>query len=480
MIIKSLTISSGLFEKKRFDISPKLLIYSRRNSVGKTTLLRAILYALGFNVPSTKGIRFEKCEFKLEIQNELKQDVVLERVNSSIRVHIDKKLITYALPGEILEVHKLIFNCKNIDVLINILGCFYIDQEKGWTLLNRGTPIGSNEFNIEAFIRGLADVDCFELNNRKKKIERQLEKYKQMRNVSAYQQAMAVEVHNNLNVTYDEKQELILFQLKMRCEQLKRERHQYDLVVAENERIRQYVEKLKLRVRIDDKEIPIVAENIVDLQDFTQLAKTRQNKINLELNAVLKEMDKLFYEKKKNDEQQEFFTSETMLDAFSRSVSAININAKMVEREIKRHQNEIHNINNQISVLTKGNEEIINNMYELVKKYMMMLGIETKDLPGKDYLFTSDLQSMSGAYLHLRVFAFKMAYVKMVENCLKINLPILVDSPYGKEVEEDNVQKIIQILEKEFSNHQVIIVSIHNQYSISGLKQIEIKQCLLE
>ena len=53
------------------------------------------------------------------------------------------------LPAQELELHKLLFGNCNDDILLNLLGTFYIDQEKGWTLLNRGTVIGSVHFNIE-------------------------------------------------------------------------------------------------------------------------------------------------------------------------------------------------------------------------------------------------------------------------------------------------------------------------------------------
>ena len=52
------------------------------------------------------------------------------------------------LPAQELELHKLLFGNCNDDILLNLLGTFYIDQEKGWTLLNRGTVIGSVHFNI--------------------------------------------------------------------------------------------------------------------------------------------------------------------------------------------------------------------------------------------------------------------------------------------------------------------------------------------
>ena len=45
-----------------------LLTYSKENSKGKTTLIRFILYALGYQIPATEGIGdFAKFKFVLKI-----------------------------------------------------------------------------------------------------------------------------------------------------------------------------------------------------------------------------------------------------------------------------------------------------------------------------------------------------------------------------------------------------------------------------
>lgn len=35
----------------------------------------------------------------------------------------------------------------------------YVDQDKGWTLLNRGTVIGKIKFSIEELLAGLNGID---------------------------------------------------------------------------------------------------------------------------------------------------------------------------------------------------------------------------------------------------------------------------------------------------------------------------------
>ena len=70
MIFKSIYLKEGLYER-RIDFSKGVnLIHSDKNSKGKTTLLRFMLYALGYNIPNTKKIKFNQCEVELIVENE--------------------------------------------------------------------------------------------------------------------------------------------------------------------------------------------------------------------------------------------------------------------------------------------------------------------------------------------------------------------------------------------------------------------------
>src|SRR5574344_724454 len=99
--------------------------------------------------------------------------------------------------------------------------------------------------------------------------------------------------------------------------------------------------------------------------------------------------------------------------------------------------------------------------------------------PSVDYIFTSDLKSLSGAIFHKIVFCFQLAYIEILKKYLNINIPIILDSPRGKEVDEKNIAEMLNILKRDFSNHQVIISSIY-KYDFPEMKIFEIKNNLLE
>ena len=54
-----------------------------------------------------------------------------------------------------------------------------------------------------------------------------------------------------------------------------------------------------------------------------------------------------------------------------------------------------------------------------------------------------------------------------------------MDSPSGKEVDTNNIQKMMDILKNDFSENQIIIASIY-QYSLPDIKNIEIKKRMIE
>ena len=94
-------------------------------------------------------------------------------------------------------------------------------------------------------------------------------------------------------------------------------------------------------------------------------------------------------------------------------------------------------------------------------------------------IFTKDLKSLSGAIFHKLVFAFKLSYIKVITEKIGVALPIILDSPSGREVETVTVQMMLDVLQRDFSNHQIIIASIVN-YNLKNKNIIEFKQRLFE
>lgn len=72
---------------KLFTFAPGVnLVFSKKNSVGKTTLLRMLMYALGYSIPNTRGIRFSDYEMILTLVGANESEFILTRNHDYIEL----------------------------------------------------------------------------------------------------------------------------------------------------------------------------------------------------------------------------------------------------------------------------------------------------------------------------------------------------------------------------------------------------------
>lgn len=69
MMIKKIIINSGLLKATEISFDKNTIITSDENSKGKTTLLRFILYGMGYKIPSTKNVDMNEYIISLFIEN---------------------------------------------------------------------------------------------------------------------------------------------------------------------------------------------------------------------------------------------------------------------------------------------------------------------------------------------------------------------------------------------------------------------------
>lgn len=111
------------------------------------------------------------------------------------------------------------------------------------------------------------------------------------------------------------------------------------------------------------------------------------------------------------------------------------------------------------------------------KKYLLDLGLNAESLTER-YLFTSNLKEWSGAILHKTVFAFRLACLIAIEKYLHIKLPTPPHT--GKEIDHQNISKMIEILKEDFSDNHIIIASIFDNYNMQDMNRITINQHLID
>ncbi len=481
MIFQSIQIKEG-FAERTIDFADGVnLIFSNGNSKGKTTLLRFMLYSLGYNIPNTRKIKFDRCEVVSTILVDNVGEIVLARYsNDFIEATIADEKKTYILPDQLHDLHKIIFGTDNTDVLNNILGAIYADQEKGWTLLNRGTAIGSIRFNIEELIRGLSGCDCSDLIHKEKQLAKELSKYRQMASVAKYREQVVAESGSLVSDSYSVESDAAIAQLLMQQKSLQSELKRIDKSLSDNKRVRQYVAEMKLTIQLPDGTIfPVTADSIVGLSDTIDFLIAKRKIISADLRSVMHQLAAMQKEQSNESEQLTLFQSESMIDIFDRQISSVPINAIAIEKEIKRLEKSLKAIKQEITRQTRSDAGVTKSLYDNMVKYVTELGVGNSETIASSYLFTSNLKELSGAVLHKTVFAFRLAYIIEIEKYLGIKLPIILDSPSGKEVDQANIQLMVNILKRDFSDNQIIIASIF-QYDFETVKTIEIVNRLIE
>ena len=451
------------FNWKTIDLRKDACIfYSEQNSTGKTTLMRALLHTFGFAIPSTELVRFFDYEFEMRILHHNKE-YVLYRKGNLLKINEAE----FDLPMEQQAAHAYLFGIGNAEILSNLLGTIYFDQEKGWTLLNRGTIIGTNRFTIESFFRGLKEdesSESYELVAKISSLDKKIAQYKLMLNVAEYQSAINETVNEKLDYqSYDQEIEISLLDLKMQLSKLESELASLDDVIRTNKNFSEYIEKRRLFVRnpIDNSPIPVTKETLLEYQNVSEINDARRSMLVASRNSLKRKIATL----ESQQEKQISFLNTSFVDeeltrrmADIKGISAVQVKATM--ENAKKQRRELVNI---LRARTKHDNPWIDEAYKLISKYTEELGIP---FDYKIDIFTHNLKEKSGAILHKMVFAYKMAYIKLISKKLGYNLPIFCDSPSGREVEKKTVDEMLKILQRDFSEHQLIIASIYKYEDI--------------
>lgn len=433
--------------------SSVVLIHSSLNMTGKTTFIRAILYSLGYNIPDTQMVRFKDYTFKLNVLVKNKQFSLI-RDNNIIKINDNE----YDLPSDRYLAHQYLFDTTNQGILYNLLATHYFDQEKGWTLLNRGTIIGENKFNIESFFRALNGHENLELINKIDYLETQVRKYKLMFDVGKYQEKVNEEGLKQVSyTTRDEEIEIRLSSLRFREAEIDAEISSLNKVINENKSFVKYIEKKRLTVDYEDITIPVNSKTLTYFSENDDYSLERKKMLINERIKIKNEISQLLVEE---NQTRSLVDIKDQIELFAEKLSNIDIDVLQMERIINELKKEKQNLEKILQDQTQHNNEWINDFFHIVHSYIdeLELPFEMKKL----MIFTRKLKGLSGAILHKLVFSYKLGYIKLIEKNLGIKLPIFIDSPNGREVNQQTILKMMEILKRDFSDYQIIIASIHD------------------
>lgn len=481
MIIKKLKIvsSEGI---RTLSFSLKTIINSKKNSVGKSTILRILFYGLGYPIPSTYKLKFKN----LKIWTTFERDgstYEAYRYSDYLELKKDGELFyTDPVAANLNEWYSLIWGIDSLPILENLIGAIYLEQDKGWTLLNRGKVIGNIGFNIRDLLVGLSSenndlIGMIEEQNNLRKIHDETKAILKLEEFTRGSDEI-----NDSASKVDEEDLKEYKNVKVRKKFLQNKIQRLKKYIKRTDNLKNYIYSLNLIVKNpEDENRPIVVSkkqnNLINFRDTTDFLKTELVSLQLDLNEVEKKEAEL--NKKLDQNVNTLFHTEDVVESSLNALGQIKINRDLIEKKQENIEHEIDSLNKDINTEFNKNKEIIEETKSWIEKFAKILGVEDVIESHANYLLTHDIKSISGTQYYKVVFSFKMAYIKVIEKYTNVTLPIVLDSPSGREVTQANIKKVIDILNDYFKDNQVIIASIYD-YKLKGKKKIEIKNKIFE
>ena len=479
MIIEKLILREGMVENLDTFSEKRNLIYSKSNTKGKSTYVRLLFYALGYPIPNMRGIKYEEIITEITF-SEKGQTYTAIRENNLIILFFNNSRIEFTLPSQHLSFLSFIFKYENIKVLKNLLGFMYIDQDKGWTLLNRGTVIGKIKFSIEELLAGLNGIDIDELIEKKSSLELNKEKYLAMLNMQelseqVYEQNGEIFI-SNIEKELNEKIAYCNIKLENENSALK----EINSVLLKEKQFFDYIDSMNLSVKQGDIVIPVNRSTLLNSTANYEYLRAHRSIIVTNIEKLKRERSS--YQAKLNEyyvknSQISILSNEDKDTLINKQLANFNIDQKVVRQLLEETKKDLKHVTAEIKRTIKNQNTYISKIYKYVLEYATELHVDDKMAAKEDFIFTSDLKSLSGAVLQKMVFAFKVAFLKVIEESMNTKLFIVLDSPKGKELDDDNMKLIENLISTELCDNQIFFASI---YDLEHEKLIEIKNRAIE
>lgn len=461
-----------------FGKNNTLITSKNNNSKGKTTLIRFILYALGYKITQTDGMKIYDYKTTLEIVFKNKKYFLVRTKDTQIILDEEEKIKYKRISNEeeYIPMINILLGIKNNYIANSLLGCFYIDQDKGWTLLNRGSVIGMYKFNIEEFFINLYN---------KYEIEEKFIENKVLK-TSNDRASILLKILKD-NYVYDEKLENennrkdILEKItnleneKSSLEQLcylkKREIKSLQALLSQNEEFVKRIENMNIIIEHKGENIIIDRKKLKNYSFNDDILEMRKNEIEFELRKLENEIKKLKVEIKKIRKDNQQNNSNEYLKRTFNLVKFSGLTIEELELLKDSNQSQIKENN---KIITESISNGINEFWSILHPILEELKLG-KEYIKEEIILTDKLIGISGTQMHQLSLAFKIALNILIEKKMNISLPFIIDSPKGSETSDEISNLMLNITIKYLPDHQIIISSVFNDFKINFENKIELK-----
>lgn len=457
---------------REFNFHNKNLLFSDENSVGKSTILRMLFWSLGYKIPGTYKIKFDNLETEVIFENRNKIFYVKRYGNEFIKLYDknNEEIFSYYFDTNDYDWMQNIWGIQSKLVLDNILGAIYMDQDKGWTLLNKGKVIGGIRFNARDLLIGLNNEEDDSNIYVKKlhKMDTTIRQTSQIINIS--QEANIKKSSDNKPDELNEK----YFNLKLERNSKKNKKKELKKMIDDNEGVKKYILHSHIMIEHNGIPITITKDNLMNYDDNIDYLKTMYESIKHDISDINYKIYEI--ENKYKERTASLFAEDDVINNAINEFAKIPVDISRIEAKEKELKETRKDYNEAISKKFLDDNRLAERTENWIRKFAKILGVDEYIKSKKD-IFTKDLKSISGTIYYKIVFSYKMAYIKVMEENLDIKLPIVLDSPSGREVTDRNISDVIGILNNYFKDNQIIIASIH-KYDIPDLNVIKLEKSI--
>ncbi len=446
-------------------------IFSVKNTQGKTTLIRFIIYGLGFNVPITHDIKGGGYVVKLFVRIK-GQSFELIRKGNNVEVKTDSIQGSRQFPisDNNYTLLSFLFGCENKNIFSNILGTFYIDQESGWLVFNRGKIIKGQEFDIDQLVYSLCRLDETVFHQRKV-VEREIAYNTRILNQFASQPAL-------YEYSMKEKEldtEIVQLQqsiagIQDQLDHHRRVRKSFEALIHKNNELWKLIDSLHLNISYKGEIFELKGEHIYS---FNETKGYHTAKISQENIIITKLTDEL--ESKKNKLRE--MIADRSLDAvlYNKGVrKAVKIDREASESNLgilKAHKKVLQDeIDRKVS--DESYKDLLNSKL-----------IEFSEAMGVDHLlnrskliFDNDFDKITGTEKQKLILAYRCACLVVMSDYLGVRLPLIIDS-ISRETDKDSIDSMLSFFSQKIPDHQLIISTI---VDIEDMHRVDITYPLLK
>lgn len=460
-------ITRMIVDDRGEELKSKTLITSDENTTGKITFIRLILYSMGFNIPSTKKINFNKLTTRLFFEKDNEKYQFIRQANKIYLYKSDNLIDKYILPEDEQTILSYYSNISSPMLLDNFLGTWYFDQEEGWNWLSKGKVIGGNRFNLGEFIEGLMDVNNAELRVKIANNRRELRGYNLLKRNLEYRQQIETNFDSNEWNNAD-KLNAQLRTLELRISSLSKKVKDLENAQKSDEQFISLISEMKLRIKTKngDEEL-VTADNICGFSSHRAFFDARLSILKRQLNKLLKEKANIQDKLKKFTK---LFNMESQLDRFNETISELKIDKSTIDSIVNKIRKENRELEKKLEKSLDRND-YADKIRKKIIEFANELGVsDYLDVEG-NFVDLNEMKQYSGANLHLLAFATHLAYLYVLQEVEKEKYPIIIDSPFGREVTQENVQLMYNLLEKHFNENQIISASINDISSFTTINK---------